>query len=91
MQALGWGNMNQPMFAAVEDAIAKGVPVVIASRVPTGRVLPNYGFEGGGKTLSEAGAVMADDLSSQKARILLMLLLQNGISDQKGLQAAFSK
>jgi L-asparaginase len=41
--------------------------------------------------LFEAGAVMADDLSPQKARILLMLLLQNGISDQKGFQAAFSK
>ena len=91
VQALGWGNMNQPMFAAVKDAIANGVPVVIASRVPTGRVLPNYGFEGGGKTLADAGAVMADDLSPQKARILLMLLLQSGIRDQKGLQAAFSK
>jgi L-asparaginase len=34
---------------------------------------------------------MADDLSSRKARILLMLLLQNGVRDQKGLQAAFSK
>ena len=55
--------MNQPMFAAVKDAIAKGVPVVIASRVPNGRVLPNYGFEGGGKTLADAGAVVADDLS----------------------------
>ena len=91
VQALGWGNMNQPMFAAVKDAIAGGVPVVIASRVPNGRVLPNYGFEGGGKTLADAGAVMADDLSPQKARILLMLLLQSGISDQKGLQAAFTK
>jgi hypothetical protein len=56
-----------------------------------GRVLPNYGWEGGGKTLVDAGAVMADDLSSRKARILLMLLLQNGVSDQKGLQAVFSK
>ena len=91
VQALGWGNMNQPMFAAVKDAMARGVPVVIASRVPNGRVLPNYGFEGGGKTLADAGAVMADDLSPQKARILLMLLLQSGISDQKGLQAAFTK
>jgi L-asparaginase len=41
--------------------------------------------------LADAGAVMADDLSPQKARILLMLLLQSGISDQKGLQAAFTK
>jgi len=41
--------------------------------------------------LADAGAVMADDLSPQKARILLMLLLQSGISDQKDLQTAFSK
>ena len=82
---------RMPFFAAVKDAIGRGVPVVIASRVPNGRVLPNYGFEGGGKTLADAGAVMADDLSPQKARILLMLLLQSGISDQKGLQAAFTK
>jgi L-asparaginase len=34
---------------------------------------------------------MADDLSSQKARILLMLLLQNGVQGQKDLQAAFSR
>ena len=49
------------MFAAIKAALAKSVPVVIASRVPNGRVLPNYGFEGGGKTLVDAGAVMADD------------------------------
>ena len=35
--------------------------VVITSRVPNGRVLPNYGFDGGGKTLVNAGAVMGDD------------------------------
>ncbi len=91
IQALGWGNVNQPMFAGIKDAIARGVPVVITSRVPNGRVLPNYGFEGGGKTLVEAGAVMGDDLSAQKARILLMLLLQNGVSGQKNLQAAFDR
>ncbi len=90
VQALGWGNMNIPMFSAVKYALSKNIPVVIASRVPNGRVLPNYGFEGGGKTLVDAGAVMADDLSPQKSRILLMLLLQNGISSQHDLQAAFS-
>jgi L-asparaginase len=91
VQGLGWGNVNQPMFAAIKDAIGKGVPVVITSRVPNGRVLPNYGWEGGGKTLVEAGAVMGDDLSPQKARILLMLLLQDGITGQKNLQAAFDR
>jgi L-asparaginase len=36
-----------------------------------------YGTEGGGKTLKDAGAVFADNLSPQKARILLMLALQS--------------
>jgi len=62
---------------------------VITSRVPNGRVLPNYGREGGGQTLVDAGVVMGDDLSPQKARILLMLLLQNRVAGQKNLQAAF--
>ncbi|MEP6602063.1 MAG: asparaginase, partial [Nitrospirota bacterium] len=39
IQGLGWGNVNKPMFAAIKDAIAKGVPVVVTSRVPNGRVL----------------------------------------------------
>ena len=91
IEGLGWGNVNKPMFAAIKDAIAKGTPVVITSRVPNGRVLPNYGWEGGGKTLVDAGAVMGDDLSPQKARILLMLLLQDSVTGQKDLQAAFDR
>ena len=91
VQALGWGNMNIPMFSAVKYALSKNVPVIISTRVPNGRVLPNYGFEGGGKTLADAGAVMADDLSPAKARILLMLLLQSGVGKQAELQAAFSR
>jgi L-asparaginase len=92
VQALGMGNVNQPMFAAIKDAIGRGVPVVVASRVPEGRVLPSYGFEGGGRTLADAGAVMAGDLSPQKARILLMLLLQEGGARDRGeLQAAFGR
>ncbi|CAA9285639.1 MAG: L-asparaginase, partial [uncultured Acetobacteraceae bacterium] len=34
VQALGMGNMNQPMFAAIKDAIGRGVPVVSAPRAP---------------------------------------------------------
>jgi L-asparaginase len=91
VEGLGWGNVNLPMFAAIKEALAKGVPVVITSRVPNGRVLPNYGWDGGGKTLADAGVVMGDDLSSRKARILLMLLLQGGVKGQKNLQTAFDR
>ncbi|HET6179352.1 MAG TPA: asparaginase [Candidatus Sulfotelmatobacter sp.] len=91
IQGLGSGNVNKMMYAAIKDAIASGVPVVITSRVPNGRVLPKYGWDGGGKTLVDVGAVMGDDLSAQKARILLMLLLQDGVTGQRNLQAAFDR
>ena len=91
VQGLGMGNMNQPMFEAVKYALGKGVPVVVSTRVANGRVMANYGFEGGGRTTFDAGAVMADDLSPQKARILLMLLLQSGTGDKAALQAAFDR
>ena len=89
LQALGMGNVNLPMFDAVTYALSKNVPVVVSTRVPNGRVLPSYGFDGGGKTLCDAGAVMADDLKPPKARILLMLALQGGVSGQTALQALF--
>jgi L-asparaginase len=91
VQALGMGNMNLPMYEAVQYALSKKVPVVVSTRVHNGRVLPSYGFVGGGKTTADAGAVMADDLKPAKARILLMLLLQNGVTSQADLQAAFNK
>ncbi|GAC1347094.1 MAG: asparaginase [Myxococcales bacterium] len=90
VQALGWGNMNVPMYEAVAEAIKKGVPVVVATRVPNGRVLPVYGFKGGGKTTQELGAVFADDLSPQKARILLLLALQAGVKHAE-LQKLFDR
>lgn len=90
VQALGWGNVNKPMFAAIKNAISKGTSVVISTRVPNGRVLPVYGFEGGGKTLQQAGAVFADNLSPQKARILLMLALQT-TNKAEDIQKLFDK
>ncbi|MFJ7565796.1 asparaginase [Herminiimonas sp. NPDC097707] len=91
VEALGMGNMNVAMLDAVKYAVSKKVPVVVTTRVHNGRVMPSYGFEGGGKTSFEAGAVMADDLKAAKARILLMLSLQNGVNSQADLQAAFSR
>jgi len=89
IQALGWGNVNIPMFEAIKYAIGKGIPVVISTRVPSGRVLPVYGFVGGGKTLKDAGAIFADDLNPQKARLLLMLVLQAGVKDTQAIQKFF--
>lgn len=89
VQAVGMGNMNVSMYEAVLYALSKDVPVVISTRVPNGRTMPVYGFVGGGKTTVEAGAVMAGDLSPQKARLLLILLLHRGVTSTRELQAAF--
>ena len=90
VQALGFGNVNAEMFGAIREAIAEGVTVVISTRVPNGRVQPAYGFDGGGCTLKAAGAVFADNLSPHKARILLMLLLQDACTTQQ-LQSIFDQ
>ena len=90
IQALGWGNVNVPMYEAIKEVIEKGIPVVISTRVTNGRVLPVYGFKGGGKTLKEAGAIFADNLQPQKARLLLMLALQT-TSKTKDIQKVFDK
>ena len=90
IQALGWGNVNIPMFEAIQQVIGQGIPVVISTRVPNGWVLPIYGFAGGGKTLQNAGAIFADNLSPQKARILLMLALQSK-STAEAIQELFDR
>ncbi|WP_255370052.1 asparaginase [Roseateles sp. YR242] len=79
VQALGYGNVNSEMFEAIREAIKEGALVVVTSRSGQGRVQPVYGFVGGGRTLQGLGVIFADDLSAQKARILLMLALQAGL------------
>ena len=54
---LGCGNTNPPFFNAIVRCLESGKPVVVTSRVPRGRVAPVYGFRGGGRGLSEAGAI----------------------------------
>jgi L-asparaginase len=80
LAALGRGNTNPPIFAAVERWLAIGRPVVITSRIHRGRVGPTYGFPGGGRSLHEAGAIFAGALRPQQARIDLMLALGAGLS-----------
>ncbi len=75
VEALGRGNVPPTMVAGIERAIGLGIPVLITSRCPKGRVLDSYGYEGGGHHLKTIGAIFTQNLSSQKARIRLMLAL----------------
>lgn len=75
LEALGRGNVPPVIVPCIVKAIAKGIPVVITSRCPSGRVLDTYGYPGGGKNLSNLGCIFAPNLNGQKARILLMIAL----------------
>ena len=89
LEALGRGNVPPAMLPAIREAIAARVPVVVASRCARGRTAPRYGYEGGGATLEQAGAVFAGDLSAAKARVKLMVLLGAGVSGP-ALASAFA-
>lgn len=73
LAAFGSGNAGPEFAAGIERASAKGVPVVITSRCGAGAVAPVYADGGAG--LAHAGAIFAADLSAEKARLALMVLL----------------
>jgi len=76
IEAFGRGNGPAALVPVVRRAVAGGVPVLITSRCPSGRVEPIYG-KGGGKDLLDAGAIFCGDLKGPKARLLLMVLLSD--------------
>ncbi len=83
---VGVGQVNAEVYEAVKYAIKKGVKVVLTTRVTNGRVYPIYAEPGGGATLKRAGVIMGGHFHAPKARLLLMVALGNGITDQEKLQ-----
>ncbi|QFU84821.1 asparaginase [Natronorubrum aibiense] len=88
VDALGLGNVPGNMAAAVKDAIEMGVTVVVTTRCRNGIVSDVYGSDGGGKTLKEAGAVFASNLSAHKARLKLLVALST-CDDDGDIRALF--
>ena len=90
VEATGVGNLAGAMFDALADVRRAGIPVVITSRVATGRTLPLYVGKGSGVSLEEIGCIFADNLSPQKARVLLLTALA-AQSDVEGIAEYFSR
>jgi L-asparaginase len=74
----------------IQDARNQGLPVVVSTRVYTGRTIPLYATPGGGVSLQKLGCILADNLSPQKARVLLLLALTR-TKDNAALQTYFSR
>ncbi len=80
---VGNGNFNKTYMDAVKRAVAAGVIVCRASRTPSGRVVLEDEIND-----DELGTIVSDDLTPQKARIMLMLGLTR-TKDKKQLQNYF--
>ena len=81
-QAFGGGRTSPEMRRAISEIASEGTPVVLASRVPEGRVM-------GSEQQAQAGVVAGGDLPPHKARVLLMLALLHS-RDGTEIQAIFA-
>lgn len=81
VQAFGGGRASPEMRRAIAEVAGEGLPIVLASRVPEGRVM-------GGIAAPERHVVAAGDLPPHRARVLLMLALLRGV-DGEALQRLF--
>lgn len=84
LAALGSGNATAAVVRAVARCSAAGVPVVLSSRVPSGRLAASYGGGGGGHDLVRAGAVLSAVLRPGQARVLLAALIAAGQAGRAG-------
>ncbi|MDO9576414.1 MAG: asparaginase [Candidatus Cloacimonadales bacterium] len=74
LEAFGRGNVPFTILPTIKKALDKNILIVVASRTYTGRVLPEYGYEGGGRYLADMGVILSGDLKGPKMRLKLMLL-----------------
>ena len=86
LEATGCGNVPPAVVPGIRAALAAGVPVLLVSRCAEGRVVPAYGYDGGGRMLRDLGVILCGEMPGPKARILLMVAL-GATSDPAELRA----
>lgn len=75
IESFGGGRVPPWWLEAIEEAIAQGVAIVIATRCPAGRIYDRYGYVGAYHDLVRAGCLFAEGLNGPKARLRLMAAL----------------
>jgi L-asparaginase len=80
----GFGSGRVPLSwpAALEAAVARGLPVVLASRTGAGAIGDPYGYGGAGHLLRK-GLIPAHEMPAHKARLKLMVALGNGLGGKQ--------
>ncbi|MED4910258.1 asparaginase [Brevibacillus centrosporus] len=76
IEAFGLGNLPPAILPTLKQLLDKGVPIVLVSRCYNGQVQDVYDYEGGGRQLKELGIIFSNGLNGQKARLKLIVTLQ---------------
>lgn len=84
---LGLAHIPEAAMGAVRAVRDRGIPVVLSTRVYTGRIVPMYANNA---ELLEMGAIEADNLSPHKARVLLMTAMMH-TKDSDSLRTYFER
>ena len=87
IEGLGLAHVPEAAMDAVRAVRAQEIPVVLSTRVHTGRIVPLYANN---IVLRAMGCVEADNLTAQKARVLLMLAMTR-TRDPAELQSLFNR
>lgn len=85
IEALGQGNLPPATIQGVKALTEKKIPIVLVSRCFNGIAQDVYGYDGGGKHLKELGVIFSNGLNGQKARIKLLI----GLEDQQIIEEIF--
>ncbi|MEN2766158.1 asparaginase [Ornithinibacillus xuwenensis] len=90
IEGLGQGNLPKETIEPIKNILADNIPIVLVSRSFRGTVQPTYAYEGGGKRLKEMGIIFTTGLTGPKARLKLLIALEN-TSDMEDLRNIFEK
>ncbi|QOV11036.1 hypothetical protein JNUCC6_21145 [Viridibacillus arvi] len=73
LEGLGQGNVPPAVVTGIQALLDHQIPVVLVSRCFNGIAQGVYGYEGGGKMLEDMGVIYAPGISGQKARLKLLI------------------
>ncbi|WP_150539709.1 asparaginase [Actinobacillus vicugnae] len=80
IEALGAGNLPPSCLAGLDALLRANIPVVLVSRAFNGVTQDVYDYLGGGKQLKQQNVIFTTGLSGQKARIKLLVLLNQQLT-----------
>ncbi|MDN4493886.1 asparaginase [Ureibacillus aquaedulcis] len=73
LEGLGQGNVPPDVAVGIQKLLDANIPVILVSRCFNGIAEGVYGYVGGGKSLENSGVIFANGINGQKARLKLLI------------------